>query len=1146
MAKPTWALEQSSNSNLGSTVLNPSGTVSNVVGTGPWTAKLSGLASTAGIKVDSTLSATYNGGDLYGGAPISVTVKSIIDSSSLIYTVAGGTAPVLGDVIEVYAIGTFKERVTLNIDLLVSDEEDRRNLETDQFLTNVDHYATDNYVYIMSNGLATTPWIGEPSGYDTYSPQAQSYVFSLPALNLPLPTPPFNRFDALGFIGVAVDGVPFKSPNSGNITKYNDLYYTENSVINPRQDFFIDGSGIIGKDKKFYYQSDPTRLYTKNPTQHSPIVGFAFDGLPIYGPYGKDDYGNIRVMRSSYRLKDVQRANHTVPDGSFIEDYEYVAGLGDLDQYNTRDCITPEYPGGVRAYFITVDPDRVEYPVYPYIVGPKYFETPITPNGNFDWPGIINIEVISGALPAGLRIAGNSIVGTPYEVSTLKKSRFVLRAYNLDGITDRTFEMYINGANAPVWKTPAGLLEVGTNHSLYVLDNSLVDFQFSAVDRDSAAGQNLTYYIPPKGGIIPPGLSLSASGRLYGFTDPLFSNDAYHDGNYDMNLYDQYPYDYGVRPDNGFDTFLYDYHGYDYHDNVRTPKKLNRYYEFVVRASDGVFFTDRKFRIFLVGDDHLRADNTIMQVGNGVFTADSTYLRRPIWITPSNLGRKRANNYVTVFLDIFDPSSLQGPIEYLLASVNDDGSPSILPPGMKIDQLTGEIYGSVPPQSAITVSYKFTVRALRYDIQGDYEIVDSYRTFTLDIIGEIDSTIRFVTDGDLGTLAANFISTVNVEAFTNIPGAVLSYSLVSGTLPYGLTLFNDGTLQGKVNQYGTDEVPGLTSFDQNTLTLDKSTTTIGRDFMFTIEARDQFNLSAISKTFKLSIITPNDLLYSNIYVKPFLPVPTRVELSTFLTDDSVFEVNKLYRPSDLNFGVQTELKMLLYPGIETKEAADYAAALGRTSKKRFRIGIVKKSVAKIPTTNTVLYEVIYLEIIDNLETGMNSVPKVIPTRHLNYPISVNQGRRDIIDSSITNNNRIEMAKDVVHRLPKQDKVMSADFGGQRISDSNKTEIYGNSTTNIRRSIQDLGDTERNYLPLWMRTPQTNSGIEQGFTKAIPLCYCLPGQADSIILNIKNAIKNKNFDFKKIDFTVDRIIIDSVEGQNGDKYIAFAAREVING
>ena len=148
-------------------------------------------------------------------------------------------------------------------------------------------------------------------------------------------------------------------------------------------------------------------------------------------------------MRSSYTLTEVQRANGTIPDGSFIEDYEYVSGLGDLDRYNSRDCVTPEYPEGIQAYFITVDPDRPEYPVYPYIVGPKYFETPITPNGNFEWPKKINIDVISGALPEGLRISGNSIVGTPYIVALTTAFRFVLRASNLDGITDRTFYITI-------------------------------------------------------------------------------------------------------------------------------------------------------------------------------------------------------------------------------------------------------------------------------------------------------------------------------------------------------------------------------------------------------------------------------------------------------------------------------------------------------------------------------------------------------------------------------------------------------------------------------------------------------------------------------------------------------------------------------
>ena len=128
------------------------------------------------------------------------------------------------------------------------------------------------------------------------------------------------------------------------------------------------------------------------------------------------------------------------------------------------------------------------------------------------------------------------------------------------------------------------------------------------------------------------------------------------------------------------------------------------------------------------------------------------------------------------------------------------------------------------------------------------------------------------------------------------------------------------------------------------------------------------------------------------------------------------------------------------------------------------------------------------------------------------------------------------------RIWLQDKVMTADFDGQLISDLNKSNVFGNSTSNIRNKIKEIGETERNFLPLWMRTPQTFSGIEQGFIKGILLCYAKPGQADRIINNIKNL----GIDFKKIDFTVDRVIIDSVKGQDGDKYIAFAAREIING
>jgi hypothetical protein len=461
---------------------------------------------------------------------------------------------------------------------------------------------------------------------------------------------------------------------------------------------------------------------------------------------------------------------------------------------------------------------------------------------------------------------------------------------------------------------------------------------------------------------------------------------------------------------------------------------------------------------------------------------------------------------------------------------------------MRLDSISGDVYGSVPYQPAITKTYKFTVNAVRFSNVQGVDNVTSSRTFTVDLIGNIDSVIHFTTDGDLGYIDANFISNLGVQAVTTIPNAVLTYRLVGGKLPPGLLLVNDGTIQGKVNQFPTTANLGLITFDNNTTSFDSREITFDRSYTFTIEARDQFNLSATTKTFRLNISTPNTMLYSNIYVKPFLKSEIRTQLVGFFSDINVFQPEFIYRASDPEFGIQNELKMLLYPGIETQLASVYSSAFGRASKKRFKLGNLKKSVAKTPGTNNIVYELVYLEVIDSLENDKGSVPTNIMIQTLNHDVTVNQGRRNVIDGDITDDNTSAMAIDGLGRIMLQDRVMSADFDGQLVSDSNKSSVFGNSTTNIREKISGLGDTERKYLPLWMRTPQTLSGVEQGFTKAIPLCYCLPGYGDDMILNIKNS----GFDFKMIDYTIDRAIIDSVVSESGDKYIAFAAREVING
>ena len=126
---------------------------------------------------------------------------------------------------------------------------------------------------------------------------------------------------------------------------------------------------------------------------HSPILGWAFDGFPIYGPYGYADANNpkssIKRIQSSYQSRNI-RQRRTLPDGTqlspeqygpdvsedypvgwYVEDHEFITGSGDLDQHNGRFCKTTQYPNGTYAYFITIDVDG--HPVFPFILGPTYY-----------------------------------------------------------------------------------------------------------------------------------------------------------------------------------------------------------------------------------------------------------------------------------------------------------------------------------------------------------------------------------------------------------------------------------------------------------------------------------------------------------------------------------------------------------------------------------------------------------------------------------------------------------------------------------------------------------------------------------------------------------------------------------------------------
>ena len=115
-------------------------------------------------------------------------------------------------------------------------------------------------------------------------------------------------------------------------------------------------------------------------TTHSPIIGWAYDGNPIYGPFGYSDPDNInsdlKILSPSYKL-DVSKVTNRptgLKEGFFVDDYVY-DGLGDLDAHNGRFCKTPEFPNGIYAYFASVgissNTGKLEGK-YPYFIGKTY------------------------------------------------------------------------------------------------------------------------------------------------------------------------------------------------------------------------------------------------------------------------------------------------------------------------------------------------------------------------------------------------------------------------------------------------------------------------------------------------------------------------------------------------------------------------------------------------------------------------------------------------------------------------------------------------------------------------------------------------------------------------------------------------------
>lgn len=167
--------------------------------------------------------------------------------------------------------------------------------------------------------------------------------------------------------GIAKTGVPFdpvaNEPwvNTANGAKN---YEWNLEVLSANAGLVYDCNNAHDPSRYHYHGSPLQYLSTiEDGSAHSGLLGYAADGFPIYYKYGyqntADSGSAIVALTSSYRIKEGCRPGNGISapdrayDGTYVADYEYVEGLGDLDACNGRFAVTPEFPEGTYVYYIT-------------------------------------------------------------------------------------------------------------------------------------------------------------------------------------------------------------------------------------------------------------------------------------------------------------------------------------------------------------------------------------------------------------------------------------------------------------------------------------------------------------------------------------------------------------------------------------------------------------------------------------------------------------------------------------------------------------------------------------------------------------------------------------------------------------------------
>ena len=314
----------------------------------------------------------------------------------------------------------------------------------------------DEFVTVRSAGLSLR-YLGPLESNPAPENSTRSFAYRFPRH----PVPATGRHPRLpaGVAGAFLNGMPIY--NQFETLSFNgaNIWHYDRIALNARADgSHAPAPGLLEQ-------------LAAAGEKHSPLVGFAIDGYPVYGPFGRVN-GALRRMRSGYRLRQIA-ARHERGDGleltpaqygpevsaenplgTFAEDYEYVAGSGDLDEFNGRFVVTPEYPEGTYAYFLSSN-ENGQW-AFPYLPGLRmYGQLPQPAKTTYTVLGRQRVEL---SMDAG-------------KISAAKPVRIRLRALDKSGEAIRHFE-YVHEKSIHLLVASADLAEFDHIHPELTPDDS--------------------------------------------------------------------------------------------------------------------------------------------------------------------------------------------------------------------------------------------------------------------------------------------------------------------------------------------------------------------------------------------------------------------------------------------------------------------------------------------------------------------------------------------------------------------------------------------------------------------------------------------------------------------------------------------------